>query len=68
MAARKEKSGAKGKRPTPRGKGKPAESPAPAALSFSEDELDEEQRAVLEQLLAMERAHGIEPEEPEAGT
>lgn len=61
MVSKKEKGGSKGKGPASKRKGKPT--PKRLALppsSFSEDELHKEQRTVLDQLLAMERAHGID--------
>lgn len=52
----------KGKGPVPKGKELHAnKKPASAHFSSSEDELDVDQRAVLDQLLAMEQVQGLAP-------
>lgn len=63
MVSSKGKGSAKGKGPAPKDKGKPASKrPAPPFSSSLKDELDENQRAVLDQLLVKERARSFEHE------
>lgn len=62
MPSKKGKGGAKGKCPASKGAGKRgAKRPAPPPSSSLEDELDVDQLAVLDQLLAIEQARGLAP-------